>query len=200
MGPCFLVEQDKTAGSANDQTLVWGTTTWISGHESKLPEGSDVSSYDIMDQLIGYYLDKNTYPNLKVSTLLVTFPLLFSSSSSVEHCSGRTQRRCSADPTLCCSQEVDRRRRQNSLYTIFIDFDLTFPLIFYQTTLLTPDPYSGSLLTAPTPTTLAPTSTSSSMACPTSSRVMPPARPRKWAGTGSWKGTGTATSITHGEW
>lgn len=66
MAPCFLVDQDKTAGSANDKTLLYGETTWISGHNSVAPEGSKISSYAVLDNLINSYLDKNTYPNMKV--------------------------------------------------------------------------------------------------------------------------------------
>lgn len=69
MAPCFLVNQDKTAGSANDQTLLYGETTWISGHNSVAPSNSEISSYDVLDNLINSYLDTNTYPNLKVREL-----------------------------------------------------------------------------------------------------------------------------------
>ncbi|KIY67246.1 hypothetical protein CYLTODRAFT_454652 [Cylindrobasidium torrendii FP15055 ss-10] len=65
MAPCFMAEQDVTAGAVTDQAI-WGDTTWISGHYNIGPESvKDVSSYDVIDKLVDYYMDAATFPNLK---------------------------------------------------------------------------------------------------------------------------------------
>lgn len=67
LGPCFFDEDDLTAGAARDGQLLWGRTTWMSGHTNVAPESiSGYSSFDALDSLIAYYMDKTVYPNLQV--------------------------------------------------------------------------------------------------------------------------------------
>ncbi len=40
MGPCFLTQPDMKAGAAHDGQMIWGATTWVSGHESNRPATS----------------------------------------------------------------------------------------------------------------------------------------------------------------
>ncbi|KAF5362833.1 hypothetical protein D9757_013840 [Collybiopsis confluens] len=70
MAPCFWTEVDVQAGAAKPDVLVWGETTWISGHENVGPSGiSNYSSYQALDALIAYYMDRSTYPNLNTVVL-----------------------------------------------------------------------------------------------------------------------------------
>ncbi|KAK0204354.1 hypothetical protein DFS33DRAFT_1434599 [Desarmillaria ectypa] len=67
MGPCFLAEADLNAGAAQDGQLLWGNTTWISGQRNVAPDSvSSISSFDVLDALVSYYMDRSVYPNLKV--------------------------------------------------------------------------------------------------------------------------------------
>ncbi len=68
MGPCFFDEDDLTAGVARDGQLLWGRTTWMSGHANVAPANiTGYSSFDVLDSLTAYYMDKTVYPNLKVT-------------------------------------------------------------------------------------------------------------------------------------
>ncbi|KAF8883662.1 hypothetical protein CPB85DRAFT_1233192 [Mucidula mucida] len=67
MGPCFFNANDLSAGAAKSDQLVWGDTTWISGHYNIGPDSiSEFSSYDVLDSLVDYYMDTDMYPNLNV--------------------------------------------------------------------------------------------------------------------------------------
>ncbi|KAK0229585.1 hypothetical protein EDD85DRAFT_850983 [Armillaria nabsnona] len=67
MCPCFLAEADLSAGGAQDGQLLWGKTNWISGSRNVGPDSvTGVSSFDVLDALVAYYMDRNLYPNLKV--------------------------------------------------------------------------------------------------------------------------------------
>ncbi len=81
-----LTEADLSAGAAQDGQLLWGKTNWISGSRNVGPDSViGVSSFDVLDALVMYYMDRKLYPNLKVTTLFIRgIPLLiFRSSSSV---------------------------------------------------------------------------------------------------------------------
>ncbi|KAJ6457162.1 hypothetical protein C8R47DRAFT_172841 [Mycena vitilis] len=70
MAPCFWTEVDVEAGAASDDVLIWGATTWISGHDNVGPANiTSFSSFDALDSLIAYYMDKTAYPNLKTVVL-----------------------------------------------------------------------------------------------------------------------------------
>ncbi|KAF8888199.1 hypothetical protein CPB85DRAFT_288993 [Mucidula mucida] len=65
--PCFFTQVDVTAGAAQKDSLVFGDTTWISGQKNVGPDGvSDLSSYDVLDDIVDYYMDRTAYPNLNV--------------------------------------------------------------------------------------------------------------------------------------
>ncbi|KAK0452201.1 uncharacterized protein EV420DRAFT_1645842 [Desarmillaria tabescens] len=67
MCPCFLTKADLNAGAANDRQLLWEETTWISGHRNVAPDSvCGVNSFDVLDALVAYYMNRNVYPNLKV--------------------------------------------------------------------------------------------------------------------------------------
>ncbi|KAK0209461.1 hypothetical protein IW262DRAFT_1416835 [Armillaria fumosa] len=67
LGPCFFSEADLDAGAAQDGQLLYGATTWIDGHHNVAPDSvDDYSSFDVLDALVAYYMDKTIYPNLKV--------------------------------------------------------------------------------------------------------------------------------------
>lgn len=68
MAPCFWTQADVEAGAAQADVLIWGMTTWISGHENVGPTGvSDYSSFKALDALIEHYMNRSVYPKLKVS-------------------------------------------------------------------------------------------------------------------------------------
>ncbi|KAJ3751745.1 hypothetical protein EV360DRAFT_89420 [Lentinula raphanica] len=70
MAPCFWTEADVEAGAAPEDVLIWGMTTWISGHENTGPDGIDgYSSFEALDRLIGYYMNRTVYPNLNTVVL-----------------------------------------------------------------------------------------------------------------------------------
>ncbi|KIK64608.1 hypothetical protein GYMLUDRAFT_240582 [Collybiopsis luxurians FD-317 M1] len=70
MAPCFWTEADVKAGAARDDVLVWGATTWVSGHKNVGPENiSHYSSFKALDSLIAYYMNRTAYPNLNTVVL-----------------------------------------------------------------------------------------------------------------------------------
>ncbi|KAJ3888571.1 hypothetical protein GG344DRAFT_53366 [Lentinula edodes] len=70
MAPCFWTQPDVEAGAAQADVLIWGMTTWISGHENVGPTGvSDYSSFKALDALIEHYMNKSVYPKLKTVVL-----------------------------------------------------------------------------------------------------------------------------------
>lgn len=77
MAPCFLVAQDLTAGSASEDNILWGQTTWISGHKNTEPSHLELSSYDVMDILVDQFMDTDTYPNLQVGRI-ISFGMMIS--------------------------------------------------------------------------------------------------------------------------
>lgn len=67
MAPGFLTELDLQAGAAKPSYLLWGKTTWVSGHNNVAPAGvTDFSSYKVLDILIDFYMNRGTFPNLEV--------------------------------------------------------------------------------------------------------------------------------------
>ncbi|KAK0201360.1 hypothetical protein DFS33DRAFT_1346582 [Desarmillaria ectypa] len=67
LAPCFFDEDDLSGGAAEEGQLLYGKTTWISGHNSVAPDSiSNYGSYDVLDSLVAYYMDKTVYPNLEV--------------------------------------------------------------------------------------------------------------------------------------
>ncbi|KAF9027093.1 hypothetical protein BDZ89DRAFT_817906 [Hymenopellis radicata] len=65
MGPCYFTEQDRDAGSARDDVLLWGDTTWASGFYNTGPDSiKKYSAFDVLDELVAYYMDRTNFPNL----------------------------------------------------------------------------------------------------------------------------------------
>jgi len=64
MAPCYLTDMD-LAGAATPGNLLFGKTTWVSGHQNTQPTTVQTSAYDVMDDLINYYLDKEKFPALE---------------------------------------------------------------------------------------------------------------------------------------
>jgi hypothetical protein len=64
-----MAEVDADAGAVDDTSLVFGLTTWASGHDAVRPweVRKKVSSYDVLDDLVAYYMDILRYPNIRVS-------------------------------------------------------------------------------------------------------------------------------------
>lgn len=67
IAPCFFTEADSKSGAVTDDTLLWRMTTWIDGKANVSPGYFKVSSFDVLDALVSYYMDTTTFPNLKVS-------------------------------------------------------------------------------------------------------------------------------------
>ncbi|PBK98975.1 hypothetical protein ARMGADRAFT_984277 [Armillaria gallica] len=65
IGPCFFTEADSKSGAVTDDTLLWRMTTWIDGKADVSPGYLKVSSFDVLDALVSYYMDTTTFPNLK---------------------------------------------------------------------------------------------------------------------------------------
>lgn len=67
MGPCYFTEQDRDAGSARSDVLLWGDTTWASGQYNVLPASvTRYSAFKVLDRLVEYYMDRTVFPNLEV--------------------------------------------------------------------------------------------------------------------------------------
>jgi hypothetical protein len=84
--PCFMSEIDVKAGALTGDHMQWGLTTWASGHYAVAPADAKgkVSSYDIMDELVEYYMDRSKFPNLHVrSTLPIHASLSLMSTQTV---------------------------------------------------------------------------------------------------------------------
>ncbi|KAL1757675.1 hypothetical protein FB107DRAFT_208632 [Schizophyllum commune] len=65
MAPALFNEKDIKAGAGTNTTLIFNGTTWMSGHTSIGPgSNTNVSSYDVVDDLLDYYLDKKRFPKL----------------------------------------------------------------------------------------------------------------------------------------
>jgi len=64
MAPCYFAELD-LAGAATEDNIIFGKTTWVSGHKNVAPANVEISAYDIMDELINYYLDTTRFPALE---------------------------------------------------------------------------------------------------------------------------------------
>ncbi len=70
--PVFLTEADLSAGAAQDGQLLWGKTNWISGSRNVGPDSViGISSFDVLDALVAYYMDRSLCPNLKVTTFFM---------------------------------------------------------------------------------------------------------------------------------
>lgn len=67
MSPCFFDQQDLTAGAVKSDQLSWKSLNWITGAYNSNPSTvTNYSSYDAVDSLVAYYMNRNMYPNLTV--------------------------------------------------------------------------------------------------------------------------------------
>lgn len=61
IGPCFFAEADRNSGAITDDILQWRTTTWIDGKANVSPGYHKVSSFDVLDALVSYYMNTATF-------------------------------------------------------------------------------------------------------------------------------------------
>lgn len=63
--PTWFSTNDRTAGSAQANDLVFQGGAWSTGVDSAGPNGASISSYQALDDLINKFFDKSTYPALE---------------------------------------------------------------------------------------------------------------------------------------
>jgi hypothetical protein len=67
MSPCFLSQNDISAGAGNSNQLFWKGGDWFSGDFADGPNQNDkISSFDVLDTLINHYTNASMYPNMQV--------------------------------------------------------------------------------------------------------------------------------------
>jgi hypothetical protein len=67
MSPFFSIDEDIQAGAGSATQLYWSKSGWLSGTHAEGPYPDDqISSFDVLDDLVGHYTDKEMYPNLQV--------------------------------------------------------------------------------------------------------------------------------------
>jgi hypothetical protein len=72
MSPVFLASVDMDAGAGNATQLYWSKSGWFSGTYAEGPHADDkISSFQVLDDLVAHYADKDTYPNLQVCFVLI---------------------------------------------------------------------------------------------------------------------------------
>jgi len=64
MAPCYLTDVD-LAGAAVEGNILFGYTTWVSGHSNTQPASVETSAYEVLDELVNYYLDTTKFPALE---------------------------------------------------------------------------------------------------------------------------------------
>jgi hypothetical protein len=65
--PCFLIDVDVNAGAATNETLIFGETTWASGHYAVGPDNAtNVSAFQVLDEIVDFYMDRDRFPSLHV--------------------------------------------------------------------------------------------------------------------------------------
>ncbi|KAF5345462.1 hypothetical protein D9758_013662 [Tetrapyrgos nigripes] len=70
MSPCFLSQNDITAGAGNANQLNWKGGDWFSGDFANGPtNGDNISSFDVLDALVNYYTNASMYPNIQAVVL-----------------------------------------------------------------------------------------------------------------------------------
>lgn len=63
--PTWFSTNDRSAGSAQANDLVFQGGNWATGVPSAGPNGEAISSFEALDDLINKFFDKSTYPNLE---------------------------------------------------------------------------------------------------------------------------------------
>lgn len=70
MSPCFLSQNDISAGAGNSNQLFWKGGDWFSGDFADGPNQNDkISSFDVLDTLINHYTNASMYPNMQAVVL-----------------------------------------------------------------------------------------------------------------------------------
>lgn len=69
MGPCWMNQDDFSAGAIQQGELYWHGSQWQSGMASRGPGTTALSSYQVMDSFLGTLFDKSQFPSL--STVVV---------------------------------------------------------------------------------------------------------------------------------
>jgi hypothetical protein len=94
MSPCFMADIDAKAGAVKDSDLTFGLTTWASGKNAVGPSSAkDISAYQVLDELVDYYMDRLRFPNLEVRLFTRRLPPLMTFHTdcrSGESLSGRS--------------------------------------------------------------------------------------------------------------
>ncbi|KAF9041724.1 hypothetical protein BDZ89DRAFT_314733 [Hymenopellis radicata] len=62
MAPYFVSD---TRNLVRSNIMFWPGTTWYTGATSIYPPGANISSYDVLDQILQYFNDITLYPNMK---------------------------------------------------------------------------------------------------------------------------------------
>ncbi len=114
LGPCFFAENDLNAGAAKSDQLTWGLTTWVRGSSNVGPDSiKDFSAYDVIDSLVSYYMDTDTFPNLNVGLTKIYLTI------HIDFLKGRDDSRpfsWSTDgPEVSRSSKIDQERREATL-------------------------------------------------------------------------------------
>ncbi|KAJ1030539.1 hypothetical protein NDA16_001448 [Ustilago loliicola] len=63
--PTWFSTNDRSAGSAQPNDLVFQGGAWSTGVDSAGPDGASISSFEALDDLINKFFDKSTYPALE---------------------------------------------------------------------------------------------------------------------------------------
>jgi hypothetical protein len=67
LSPCFMAQKDLDAGAVSEDQIIWGDTTWASGHYAISPDNAtELSAFTLLDELVDYFTDRDTFPNLNV--------------------------------------------------------------------------------------------------------------------------------------
>lgn len=74
IAPLFANEDDKgtaypfddASGTSSSNALVWNSWNWAYGRNNIYPASStNISSFHVLDEIVNYYKDQNTFPNMK---------------------------------------------------------------------------------------------------------------------------------------
>lgn len=64
VAPAWVNRQDRSAGSAQANDLLFSGSNWSQGVDSYGPGRTSISSFEVLDQMTAKYLDKSVYPKV----------------------------------------------------------------------------------------------------------------------------------------